>query len=228
MKDLHGKAILSYYKGDTTSSLTIYNNYDEPEEMPVEVFFRDEMDFSVLENLALIECKGKVLDLGAGAGALSLTLQARGVDVTALENSPGCIEVLQKSGIKNCLLADYQNHHGTYDTILSMMNGIGLAGTLDKVPAFLRKCMSLLNEGGQLLIDSSDISYLYEEGVPKPKGYFGEVQYQYAFKNEKDLWFDWVYVDQNTLKQICNSMELKMEILHTDEMDQYLCSISKI
>ena len=227
MKDIHGQAILDYYKGDLEASLLIHNNYDEPEEMRVEVFFREEMDFSVLENLALIECKGKVLDLGAGAGAHSMVLQNRGFDVTALENSAGCIQVLRQSGVNNYIKADFKTHQAKYDTVLTMMNGIGLAGTLDKVPNFLKKCMSLLKEDGQLLIDSSDISYLYEEGLTKPTNYFGEVRYQYEYKGSKGDWFDWIYVDQEKLTEITKGLGFRLEVLHTAETDQYLCSITK-
>jgi cyclopropane fatty-acyl-phospholipid synthase-like methyltransferase len=227
MKDIHGQAILDYYKGDLEASLLIHNNYDEPEEMPVEVFFREEMDFSVIENLALIECKGKVLDMGAGAGAHSLVLQKRGFDVTALENSAGCIQVLQQSGVNNCVKADYASHQAKYDTILAMMNGIGLAGTLEKIPDFLKKCMSLLHEDGQLLIDSSDISYLYEDGIPQPSDYYGEVRYQYEYKGTKSQWFDWIYVDQDKLAEIASNLGFKIEVLHTAETDQYLCCITK-
>ena len=227
MKDIHGQAILDYYKGDLGASLLIHNNYDEPEEMPVEVFFREEMDFSVIENLALIECKGKVLDLGAGAGAHSLVLQNRRFDVTALENSAGCIQVLQQSGVNKCIKADFSAHHAKYDTVLAMMNGIGLAGTLEKVPNFLTKCMSLLHENGQLLIDSSDISYLYEEGVKQPSGYYGEVRYQYEYKGAKGQWFDWIYVDQEKLTEIVKDLGLSLELLHSDETEQYLCCITK-
>lgn len=227
MKDIHGQAIIDYYQGDEEATLLIHTNYGEPEEMPVEVFFRDELDFTVLENLALIESQGKVLDLGAGAGAHSLVLQARGFDVTAIENSPGCVQVMKQSGLSQCLLEDYRKHQGSFDTILILMNGLGLAGTLDNVPSFIEKCMSLLNDHGRLLVDSSDISYLYKENVPRPQGYYGEVRYQYEYKGAKGDWFDWVYVDPTTFKSIISKMGLVFEVLATDENDQYLAMITK-
>ena len=225
MKDLHGKAIRDFYEGNQDALLTIHNNYDVPEEMPVEVSFRDELDFSTLEHLALIECKGKVLDLGAGAGALSLVLKARGFDVIPLENSEECIKVMKALGLPNCIYADYQDFQGKYDTILVLMNGLGLAGKLAAVPSFLKKCMSLLNPNGQLLIDSSDISYLYQD-LQKPEGYYGEVAYQYEYLGEKGDWFDWVYVDQKNLKRITDKLSLQLEILLTDENEQYLARIT--
>lgn len=225
MKDLHGQAILDFYKGNEAATLTLHNSYGEAEEMPVEVFFREEEDFSTLEHLALIECQGKVLDLGAGAGAHALVLQSQGKDVTALENSAGCVKVLRQSGVEKVVLQDFYKHNKIYDTVLVLMNGIGLAGKLEQLPVFLKKLTSFLTPEGQILIDSSDISYLYEDGLDKPAGYYGELRYRYEYLKENGDWFDWVYVDQESLIGITEKLGLKIEILHTDENDQYLARI---
>lgn len=225
-KDIHGRAILDFFLGNQDINLIIHTSYGEPEEMPVEVFFRDELDFTTLEHLALMECRGKILDLGAGAGAHSLSLQEKGFEVVALENSPRCIEVMKQLGVQQCIFDDYENHHESYDTVLVLMNGLGLAGKLNQVGSFIRKCMSIVKPGGQLLVDSSNISYLYSD-ISKPKGYFGEVSYQYEYKNEKGDWFDWVYVDQEKLKSITDELGYTLEILITDENSQYLARIAR-
>lgn len=227
MKDIHGQAILDYYHSHHTDAiLHLHNSYGEPEEMPVEVFFRDEMELTTLEHLALIECRGKVLDLGAGAGAHSLILQSRDFDVTSLDYSPGCVEVMQQSGLEQVLLCDYRTHTGKYDTVLLLMNGLGLAGTVAGVAPLLRRCCDLLLPGGQILLDSSDISYLYEDGLARPAGYYGEVRYQYEYRGAKGDWFNWIYLDQKSLARIVRQTGLQMEVLHTDESDQYLACIT--
>jgi len=195
--------------------------------MPVEVFFREESDFTAIENRALSLCGGRVLDVGAGAGALSIALQERGLSVTALENDSDCIEVMKGLGIHQCLEDDLWKHDLTYDTVLVMMNGLGLAGTLSKVPEFLTRCSALLKPGGQILIDSSDISYMYKEGVDKPDHYYGEVRYRYEYDDETGSWFDWVYVDQDTIKPIVAKLGLSLEIMMTDPLDQYLMRITR-
>lgn len=227
MKDIHGQAILDYHSGKSDTTLLIHTNYDpdHPEEMPVEAFFRDEMDLTVLENLALIECTGKILDLGAGAGAISLILQENDFNVFALENSPGCIQVMKEKGVKNYLHQDFRKHTGKYDTILVLMNGLGLARRLKRVPDFLIKCASMLNPDGQILVDSSDINYLYESGIPKPSGYYGEVKYQYEYQGQKGDWFRWVYVDQKTLERVVKNTGLEVEIIYIDQNDQFLARI---
>lgn len=226
MTDLHGQAILDFFHQSGEFPLIIHNQYGQPEQMPVEVFFREEEDLSTLEHLALIESKGKVLDLGAGAGAHSLILRNRGFDVVALDHSPGCIEVMKMSGLSKVVMSDYQLHQQKYDTILILMNGLGLAGRLTGVSTLLNKCVSMLNPNGQILCDSSDIAYLYEEGIEKPNGYYGELKYQYEYKGAKGDWFDWLYIDKNILAQEVSALGLNLEILYTDENDQYLACIT--
>ncbi|PIB34774.1 hypothetical protein BFP72_04825 [Reichenbachiella sp. 5M10] len=229
MKDLHGRAILDYYKKETPSPLILHNSYGEPEEMPVEVFFREAEDFSELENCAIAHCYRKVLDLGAGAGAHALLLQALDFEVTALDNSPGCVETMQKSGIQHVIETDYRDHQGKYETILMLMNGLGIAGKLSGVKDLLLYCQSLMTPKGNIIVDSSDISYLYEEeGISKPEGYLGEVRYRYEYKTEQDEWFDWVYVDPETLTQIVHEIGMEIEIIMTDENDQYLAKIQNV
>tara|TARA_Y100000310_G_scaffold298681_1_gene332842 strand:+ start:21444 stop:22160 length:717 start_codon:yes stop_codon:yes gene_type:complete len=228
MKDIHGRAIRDFYQNKPESTLLLHTSYGETEEMPVEVFFREEEDLSVLENLALIECSGRILDIGAGAGAHALMLQARDLEVYALENSPGCVEVMRQSGVTHVIEQDYQQHNQTYDTILLLMNGLGIAGRLSNVSNLLKTLSKMLNESGQILVDSSDIGYLYEEDdlEPDPE-YYGNIQYQYEYKGNKGDWFDWVYVDQETLQGEVAKAGLELEILYTDENDQYLARITK-
>ena len=228
MKDIHGRAIRDFYQNKPDSTLLLHTSYGETEEMPVEMFFREEEDLSVLENLALIECSGRILDIGAGAGAHALMLQARDLEVYALENSPGCVEVMRLSGVTHVIEQDYQQHNQTYDTILLLMNGLGIAGRLSNVSNLLKTLSKMLNESGQILVDSSDIGYLYEEDdlEPDPE-YYGNIQYQYEYKGNKGDWFDWVYVDQETLQGEVAKAGLELEILYTDENDQYLARITK-
>ena len=225
--DLHGRAIFDYYNGELKTPLFIHNSYGEPEEMPVEVFFREESDFTALENCALNACSGKVLDIGAAAGALTLALQQRGTEVTALDNSDHCVKTMHLQGVKNCIRSDIWQYRETYDTLLVLMNGVGLAGTLANVPMLLEKLVSLLKPGGQILMDSSDIRYLYDEGVKMLDHYYGEISYRYAYAKELGNWFDWVYVDPTLMTSIIEDCKLQMKILHAEDTDQYLMQITR-
>ena len=228
MTNIHGQAILDYHQGDRQFKLFINNTYGEPEEMPVEVYFRSIDDFSEIETKALSLCYGKILDIGAAAGSHVLALQNEGQEAYALELSPGCVEVMKARGISNVIFEDYKKHAGKYDTLLLLMNGIGIANTLNEIPEFIKICKGLLNQGGQIILDSSDIKYLYEEDpdmeVPYP--YYGDIRYQYEYKGQVGEWFDWVYADQEMLTQIVEDAGLKIEIIVEDEFDQFLARIT--
>jgi SAM-dependent methyltransferase len=227
VRDIHGQAILDYYNHDRQSKLFINNKYGEPEEMPLDVYFRTEDSFTEIEKTAISLCTGKILDIGAAAGDKVMALQKLGKDVSAIESSKRCVDVLNAQGISMVILEDYKVHDGKYDTLLLLMNGIGIAGTLNEIPEFLNSCKRLLNPGGQIILDSSDIKYLYEDNpdIEVPYPYYGDIQYQYEYKSHKGEWFDWVYADRDMLGQIVADADMNMEIITEDEFDQYLAKI---
>ncbi|RYY07402.1 MAG: class I SAM-dependent methyltransferase, partial [Sphingobacteriaceae bacterium] len=205
----------------------INNNYGEPEEMPVEVFFREQTDMPEAELLALHLCRGNILDIGAGAGSHALVLQERGFNVTALEISAGAAELMKKRGVKTVLQQDiFQYKTEKFDTLLLLMNGIGLAGNLAGLNRFLQHAKQLLLPGGQLLFDSSDLTYLYED-LPLPQNkYYGEISYQYQYKNQQSDWFNWLYIDQKTLLKTALQNGWNCDILYEDDMDLYLAKLT--
>jgi SAM-dependent methyltransferase len=222
MNDVLGQAIHSFYNKTGRNKLWIHNQYGPKEEMPISTYFRAEDDMPDLEWCALDHCRGKVLDIGAGAGSHSLVLQQRGLDVTALEISPLAAKVMRQRDVKNVTEADIFTYQAdTYDTLLLLMNGIGLAGTLENLKIFLKHARTLLNPGGQLLFDSSDIAYLYEGNLPADR-YYGEIAYQYEYKKHFTDWFNWLYIDEQTLTQTAAAEGWDIEVLFEDEFSQYL------
>jgi len=227
MKDILGQAIYNHYHKKTAHKLWINNQYGPKEEMPIETYFRDEDDMPDIEWLALNECRGEVLDIGAGAGSHALVLQERGFDVTALEISAIAVEVMQTRGVKKVLTADiFEYHEHKYDTLLLLMNGIGLTGTIVNLKTFLQPAKLLLNKGGQLIFDSSDIAYLYEGNLPDTGKYYGELSYQYQYNRQTTDWFPWLYIDEKTLIAIAEETGYHMEVLLEDEYQQYLVRMS--
>lgn len=225
--DILGRALVDFYNGKA-DTLWINNKYDEPEEMPIEVFFREREDITELDKAAIELCSGRVLDIGAGAGANSLVLQEKW-DVTAIELSEGACQVMRAQGVKNGIIGDVFDYKSAeFDTLLLLMNGIGLAGSLSNLTSTLTHFKSLLAPDGQIILDSSDISYLYEELTKPKENYFGELQYQYEYKGELGEWFNWLYVDFDNLKQHAEEAGLMAECIITDEYDQYLARLTPV
>jgi hypothetical protein len=131
---------------------------------------------------------------------------------------------MQQRGVQNIICADFYKFNGQkYDTLLFLMNGIGIAEDIEGFRNLLMHSKQLLTEKGQLLFDSSDISYLYKDyNIKKPDHYYGEIQYQYEYKGKKGNLFKWLYLDQNLLIKISHDLGWVVQILYEDENDQYL------
>ncbi|HWK59614.1 MAG TPA: methyltransferase domain-containing protein [Parapedobacter sp.] len=229
MLDVLGYALHDYLQGHRGDQLLTHTSFGGVEEMPVEEFFRQPIDFPELEHIALSLCDGRVLDIGAGAGSHALFLQKRGMDVTALERSPLACEVMRARGVERVITANvFEYGGGRYDTLLFLMNGIGVAGTIVGLEKLLTHCNTLLNDGGQLLFDSSDVAYLYTDGsVERPLGYYGEIRYQYAYRGSRSAPFDWLFIDQDTLISIAQPLGWVVQILYEDGYDQYLVRMER-
>lgn len=234
MKDLFGKAILDYQTNNTPEDLITETTISEEDEMSVAYLFRGFDEMPKIEQKALLLAKGKVLDVGCGAGSHSLYLQnERGLDVTAIDISANAVKACELRGLKKAKVQDVMTiENETYDTILLLMNGAGMCGRLKKIGKFLLQLKSLLNENGQILVDSSDIIYMFDEDedggkwISTEMDYYGEVIFNIQYKGEKENPFDWMYIDYNTLQNAAVSNGFKCELVLEGEHYDYLAKIS--
>lgn len=217
-------ALHQYFYEGKSDPLILHNSYGEPEEMPIEVFFRE--DISELEEIALNFCDGNVLDVGAGVGVHSLLLQNSEISVTAIDESLKACEIMRERGVKEIVCNSFYRHQGIYDTLLFLMNGFGLAGRISNGTVFFNTLRGLLKPGGKVIIDSSDVTYMYNE-LPKDH-YFGEVSFCYEYEHIIGEWFDWIYIDQQNLMKIASENDWDCQILFEDQNDQYLAVLQPI
>ena len=204
----------------------------DDDEMPVPTLFRSEQEMNALERHALSLCHGRVRDVGAGAGCHSLALQARGLEVTAKDISPLSVETLRRRGVHSALCADFfADAVGEgFDTLLLLMNGIGLVGRVERLPQFFERAKALLAKGGQILFDSSDLRYVFEDEdgafEPEPdEPYYGEVDFCMQYGKVKGAPFDWLYIDFDTLKAQAAAAGLRAELLVEGEHYDYLARL---
>ena len=234
MKDLFGQAIYDYHFNNSPENLYTETTISEEDEMEVSYLFREFNEMPIIEQKAITLSKGKILDIGCGAGSHSLELQNKlQLDVTAIDISKKAIATCIARGIKQtevCGILDL-NENTQYDTILLLMNGTGIFGTIKQIPIYLNKLKRLLLPNGQILIDSSDIIYMFDEDedggkwIPSNGNYYGELDFTVHYKGEQEEPIQWLYLDFDTLKNACEYHQLKCTKIKT-EGDSYLAKIT--
>ena len=231
-KDPMGYAIADYLSKGKAGRLRVFSSQFEEDEIPVDQLFRTFDEMPVLEQKALELAQGKILDCGAGSGCHALALQDMGKDVEAIDISPRSVEVMQKRGIQHayCVNLFDDNFLHRYDTILMLMNGSGIIGKLENMGDFFSKMKQLLNPGGCIYMDSSDLRYLFEDEdgsflVDLAGGYYGEIDFQMQYKQVKGEPFDWLYVDFQTLSYYAQENGFKTELVQEGEHYDYLACL---
>ena len=231
-KDPMGRAIADYFKTQKASKLRVFSPMFEEDEIPLTTLFRNYESMPEIERKALDLAKGRVLDVGAGAGCHSLVLQEKGMDVTAIDISPLSVETMKKRGVKKVLEQDFFTLEGQYDTILMLMNGIGIVGTLERLPEFFKQLDKILAPGDQVLCDSSDISYVFEDeegmiDIPNEMNYYGEHSFRMQYKDTIGEPFNWLYIDADTLKEKAGRYGYSVEVVAEGEHFDYLARLTK-
>ncbi len=231
MKDLFGQALIDYQNDNYKEDIITSTSISDEDVLPIPYLFRSYKKMPKLEQKALDLAFGKVLDVGCGAGSHSLYLQnEKALDVKAIDISIGAIEVCKKRGIKNAEVLDVLKETTQFDTILLLMNGTGVFQELNQVTKYLSQLKSLLKTNGQILIDSSDIIYMYEDEdggylFNKNGNYYGELKYYVNYKDEKEEPFKMLYLDFRLLKNACFALGLKCKMLAEGEHYDYLAKI---
>lgn len=231
MKDLFGKALRDYYNNNYTEDLITSTNISGNDRLPVPYLFRVFSEMPVLEQKALQLAKGRILDVGCGSGSHSLYLQEKGFEIKAIDISEGAVEVAKNRGVKQVELKALLEETETFDSILLLMNGTGIFQELSQIMVYLEHLKSLLNANGQILIDSSDIQYMYEDDdgglwIDTNANYYGELDYFLSYKGEEEEPMKWLYLDFERLQLACETVGLHCEKVIDGEHFDYLAKIT--
>lgn len=232
-KDPMGAAIADYYNRHRADKLRVFSSQFDEDEIPVKDLFRTAQRMPLLERTALQLASGRILDVGAGSGCHALALQEQGKEVCAIDISPLSVEVMKQRGVKDVRLVNLfdEQFAETFDTLLMLMNGSGIIGRLENMPLFFRKIKQLLRPGGCILMDSSDLRYLFEDEdgsfvINLAADYYGEIDFEMQYKEVKGDVFDWLYVDFQTLSLYAAECGFKAELIKEGKHYNYLAKLS--
>jgi SAM-dependent methyltransferase len=228
-----GLACLDYLSGNKSGKIAVKSSLAEDDSIPVKYLFRKFYEMPELEQKALLICKGRVLDAGAGAGSHALYLQNKGFEVTGLDISPNACNAMQQRGLRQVVNDDFFRFEPTekFDTLLLLMNGVGFVGKVNRFPLFFQKAKALLNPGGQIILDSTDVKYLFEDEdtqhLPEEMDhYYGEIEYRMSYKKSMGEAFNWLFIDEHLLKQQAELNGFRFEKLAKGNYHDYLARLS--
>lgn len=230
--DPMGAAIYDFHRNGSADVLKVYSSDFDDDEIPVSDLFREYEDMPYIERVALDQTAGRVLDVGAGSGCHSLALAKAGKESVAIDISPLSVEVMRERGVDARLVNLYDESFAEkFDTVLMLMNGTGIIGTLENMETFFTRIRQLLNPGGCVLIDSSDLRYLFEEEdgslmIDLADDYYGLVDYQMQYKDVLGEPFDWLYVDFDTLAYYAEENGFMAEMVANGEHYDYLARLT--
>ena len=230
MKDVFGTAILDYQLGNCSEDLITSTSISEADSLPLPYLFRNHSEMPSIEQTALKLSKGTVLDIGCGAGSHSLYLKSKGLKVKSIDISVGAIEACRLRGLNQAHVLDVMDETASFDTLLLLMNGSGIFQSLAHTPFVLSHLKTLINPDGQILIDSSDIKYMYEDEdggywMDATKDYYGELDYTVRYKNQEAT-FSWMYLDFENLKIASEQAGLRCELIEEGPHFDFLAKIT--
>ena len=224
-----GRALLAYHRGDHDAIFMVRSTVWEDEPTPAADYYRpDEQALPSLERHALAQCYGRVLDIGAGAGRHALEVQKRGLDVIAIDISPDAVCIMEERGVRDARCIDFPDFDDPpIDTILLLMHGIGVVGTLDGLENFLVWASSVLNKGGQILCDSADLEIAVAESLTRSDdSYSGEVTFRCDFTDIEGASYPWLFIDPETFDFHARTAGFDFEILERGDRGIYLARLT--
>lgn len=231
-KDPMGAAIQDYFKHKRASRLRVFSSQFDEDEIPVATLFRSYEEMPPIEQTALRLAAGSILDVGAGSGCHTLALREMGKDALPIDISPLSVRVMQARGLDARLTNLFDPHFcNRFDTILMLMNGSGIIGKPANIGDFFLRMKQLLNAGGCILMDSSDLKYLFEEEdgsflLNLDGDYYGEVDFRMQYKQIKGEAFDWLYIDFDTLSLYASQYGFKTELMERDDHYAFLAKLT--
>jgi 2-polyprenyl-3-methyl-5-hydroxy-6-metoxy-1,4-benzoquinol methylase len=233
--DFHGQCLLDFYNGDENANYTMERDdgYFYPP-MYAKSYFHLTDNYDQIEQIALDNAQGLILDLGAGAGSHSLYLQKRGFEVHSVDVSKKAVEVMAKRGVSHPIHANiFEYDKNKYDTILIIF-GIGIVGNLNGLNSLFINLNKILKDGGSLFTDSIDVHeakqhdyHKYHKWKEQQGRYFGERKLRIHYNNQISEWFDWMHADKATLKMYCEKHGFHFHLLKKDVNSRYIAKIVK-
>ncbi len=205
-------------------------------EIETEEYFTLEGELAELDRQALAQVRGRVLDVGAGAGRHALALQAKGCEVVAIDVSPTCVALCRERGVHDARELDVMTLAGgaseeiaaalgRFDTIFFGMQTLGVAGGVVPLGRLLVGLRRLLLPGGAVIADSSELRAAWEGDETDRSPKRGEIVLSTRYRGLRGEPFPWLYLAEEDLALISREAGFELETLGHVSSGEYLVAL---
>ena len=200
-------------------------------------YFSEFQAWPSCEKRAMRYVRGRVLDVGAGAGRCALYLQDRGHEVVCIDNSPLALEVCRLRGLRNTKLmplSEITTGLGVFDTVIMMGNNFGLFGSLEGARELLQKLSRITSSRGRIVAETRNV---YQTDVPEHLSYqernrkrgrmSGQIRLRARYRTYATPWFDYLMVSKEEMVDILDSTDWKITKFIDSDSPMYVAIIDK-
>ena len=200
-------------------------------------YFNEYKRWPLYEKKAMRYARGRVLDIGSGAGRHSLYLQGKGLDVLGIDNSPLAIEVCRLRGLKNAEVVpinQISSRLGIFDTVLMMGNNFGLFGSFEGARRLLKKLSRITSENGRIIASTNDVyntdnpAHLSYHELNRKRGRMaGQIRLKIRYKQYATPWFDYLMVSKEEMENILDGTDWEVSRFIDSDNSVYIAIIDK-
>ena len=238
-QDAFGHGVYDYFSGqvDTAEIIERDDGYIDTSGGP-NAYFWEYKNWPLVEKKAMRFARGKVLDIGSGAGRHSLYLQAKGLDVLAIDNSPLAVEVCKLRGLKNAQVVpinQINSRLGIFDTVLMLGNNFGLFGSFSGAKRLLKRLIKITSENGRIIAQSNnmyrtkDPAHLSYQKLNRKRGRMaGQVRIRVRYKKYATPYFDYLMVSKEEMENILEGTGWKVNKFIESDGPVYIAIIDKV
>lgn len=201
-------------------------------------YFTEYKDWPPVERKAMRYVRGRVLDIGCGAGRHSIYLQEKGHVVLGIDNSPLAIEVCKQRGLKDARVLSLSQINpglGVFDTVIMLGNNFGLFGSFEGVKRLLKKLSRITSEKGRIIAQSSDIyktddpDHLSYHELNRKRGRMaGQIRLRVRYKKYATPWLDYLLVSEEEMENILDKTDWRINKLIDSDGPMYIAIIDKV
>ena len=235
--DAFGQEIWAYYKGKEICEIVERDDgYFSAHQNP-KVYFSEFKDWPFIEQKAMEYVKGRVLDVGCGAGRHSLYLQEKGFDVLGIDSSPLAVKVCELRGLKKVKVTSVQNINfkpNSFDTIIMMGGNFGLLGNIETARRLLKRFHRITSENAIMIAETRDPyktdnpSHLEYQKLNRKRGRMsGQIRIRVRFEKTATKWFDWLMVSHEEMQELLKGTEWIVSEFIDSEDSSYVAIIRK-